>query len=118
MIEIGTRVKITNVDDYGFQGRNFHPTQDHVGRVGYVLGSMNEWLGEGGKVCTDISDFHPDEQLLLITYYTVGLTGSYRMDKDVEPALGCSEIVNVVEMEIIEWDSTAETCEKLGEFGV
>lgn len=48
-VEVGQRVKVTEVDAYGFQGRDRHPLNSFVGREGVVIQRVQEsYIDEAG----------------------------------------------------------------------
>ena len=50
-VEVGQRVKVTEVDAYGFQGRDRHPLNSFVGREGVVIQRVQEgYIDENGDL--------------------------------------------------------------------
>jgi len=41
------KIKITNIDKYGFQGREYHPDKDDIGKTGQVVKVETEFMVSG-----------------------------------------------------------------------
>lgn len=96
MFKIGDQVEIQTVDEYGFQGREFHPQQTDVGRWGFILASHTEYID-----AESYGEPPSKGECTQIVYYTVGLVGKYRMFEHLfESSQMVACIVNCVEFEL------------------
>lgn len=71
LLDVGTLVKVTNVDDFGFRNQKHRPTQQDVGRTGYILGYKIIVCNENRTPC---DESHSEVALI---HYTIGVCGKY-----------------------------------------
>lgn len=71
VLRIGSQVQITNVDDNGFQGREFQPTKLDVGKIGFITGIIEHGSDVWVNVFDDITNpfktsqtIHDDEYVM------------------------------------------------------
>ena len=74
---LGQKVRITNVDMYGLNGRDLHPQRSDVGRCGVVVKAEREFFDEEPDLPPEENHLdlftirmadNPDEQLEMASY--------------------------------------------------
>lgn len=85
IIEVGTQVRITKIDVYGWLGRENHPRRYHEGRMAFVVGV--EKLNEDGVSMSDVTS---TDDVHYVMYTVTTLTGESLelLDYEVEPCFG------------------------------
>lgn len=85
IIEVGTQVRITKIDAYGWLGRENHPRHYHEGRMAFVVGV--EKLNEDGVSMSDVTS---TDDVHCIMYIVTTSTGESLelLDQEVEPYFG------------------------------
>lgn len=85
IIEVGTQVRITKIDAYGWLARENHPSNYHEGRMAFVTGV--EKLNEDG---ISMPDDAPADDVYYVMYIVTTSTGESLelLDHEVEPYFG------------------------------
>ena len=85
IIEVGTQVRITKIDAYGWLGRENHPRSSHEGRMAFVTGA--EKLDEDGISMPDVTSAD-DVHYVMYTVTTSTGESLELLDHEVEPYFG------------------------------